>query len=665
MIFTCRTAAFLAFMTAEVDALSVHSMKYHVDSEEGRELAQRVGTDGAFVDVTPVAFPEEWYSWNHSGFPRSHQGTPTFVDFNKDGLLDYFYHNHYQGNPKTDWDMGIAEKAITSFGSKLEGPFYTSVGSKSFIHTEPDDSKWKTPEQAMDTHGTAILDIDRDGILDIYIATGGGDGMVGGPCKNAVMMWGERDPDAARPIKFTGGRDAAELAGLENKDSRGRMNYFADINGDGLLDVIFLNEPRADPTHAPGYAMINKGDRTFEPHFEMSEYTETMVLTDADGDGKAEEFVVPRRDCAIKQCYYSGDNTCKKLKGINQAWYDFCQTHPEGSLAIYKFDHQSQKLEMISDPVKPTKKFGDKGKHVLSVQTGDWDGDGKADLAMLMPDSIDFYYSSDRKQGQLPSKISDQVTWNVKDCDGGALRAADLDNDGAQELLVLCSTEDPKKGPAHRLYSRWGDTKSWKMESQSWLGSIVDESLVHPTDGQLKKLCEDKDSTRKGYLHKMCDEFHGIYVAGGHLKKARAMGLSVVDFNNDGYLDVSIAYDTGKLLMLQNAFQHKHKFIAVRLMGRDSNDYGIGSTVVLKAKGIKYEGGTQLREVYSASHETDWLGTKDDRMIFGLGEDGVPESIEVRWPGKNGATQIIDDVDMLANHMNTMSNPLVILEPKQ
>jgi len=664
MISACRrTAAFLAVAATNVDALSLHQrndvaakIDTEIESEEvSSQMGFRVEDAGAFIDVTPVALPQEWYSWNHSGMPRSHQGTPTFVDLNKDGLLDYFYHNHYEEQPQTDWDLGLAEQGVKTG----KGPFYKSIGADQFKLSEPDGSKWTTPEAAMDTHGSAILDIDRDGTLDLYIATGGGDGLVGGPCKNAVVMWGVPQASPKLPPKFVGGRDAAEYASLHNKDSRGRFNYWADINQDGLLDVIFINEPRADPVHSPGFAMINKGKRKFEYHTELSEYTESIVLTDADGDGKAEEYVVPRRDCAQKTCMFAGDNMCKSLSKANPKWYEFCKTHPEGSLAIYKFDHGTNKLKNIYEPTEPTTTLGQDGNHVLSMQTGDWDGDGKADLAMLTPTSIDFYYSSDREAGQLPTKISQQLTWKDTECEGAALRAADMDNDGQQELMVLCGTSSK-----HRFYSRWADSKTWQLE-KGWLGAFTDNSLVHPTKKSLENLCTADDGEWadgfKGYLKKMCDEFHGQDVAGGHLNEPRSMGLSVVDFNNDGYLDVSLSYDTGRLLMLKNTFKKKNKFIAVKLVGRGSNEYGVGATVVMKASGMK-KNSQQFREVYSVSHETDWLGTRDDRLIFGLGPSGFPESIEVRWPGKNGKTQIIKGEGMFKSHINNMENVMVILE---
>jgi len=622
-----------------------------------------------FVDVTGYALPAAWYAWNHSGFPRSHQGTPTFVDFDANGVLDYFYHNHYQGDPAKDWDMGLSSGKCDFSGKE---PYYESIGADHLLLTEPADSKWKKPETSMDTHGTAILDIDRDGVLDIYIASGGGEGLVGGSAKNAVLLWGHMK-EGSRVPNFQGGRDAAEYANLENPDSRGRMNYFADVDGDGLLDVFFQNEPRGDNLHVPGYLMMNKGNRKFERDEHITEYMSTMILTDADGDGHANEFVVLRRDCVPKPCTYGGDKTCLKLKTNNPEWYDFCREHPEGSTAVYKYSHKAGHLHLISPELVDDNIMT--GIHPMSVQSGDFDGDAVADLAVLMKDSIKFYYSSKRNPGDLPiGEPSESISWNEQECFADTFRVADLDNDGKQEILVVCFHVDGDQ-PAHKLFTR--KLGRWMHYSdkigKASMGSFVDSEALHAKDWQIESLCKTGtgNSGYKGYLGKICEDFHGEQAGGthaGHTSQPRTMGLSVDDFNNDGFMDVVVSYDIGRMLMMRNNFKTttnatENKFLAIKLVGKTCNQYGIGATVLLTASHMGRNSDktkVQLREVYAASHETDWLGTKDDRIIFGLGPNGVPEKIEVRWPGKHGQIQVLDNKYDLSKKVNSMVNLMVI-----
>ena len=150
-------------------------------------------------------------------------------------------------------------------------------------------------------------------------------------------------------------------------------------------------------------------------------------------------------------------------------------------------------------------------------------------------------------------------------------------------------------------------------------------------------------------------------------------GVSVIDWNNDGYIDVSLGYKAGgKQLLMQNQFgklleeagKPAHRFLALRLVGTRSNTAAVGATVLLEADGFGPNGDQtllQMREVNSASHENDWWGTRDERIIFGLGPRGRPTKLAVRWPGRAGhsRTQLVPDVE---KYINSMTDLLVVRE---
>ena len=48
---------------------------------------------------------------------------------------------------------------------------------------------------------------------------------------------------------------------------------------------------------APGVLLINLGNRKWKADTTMSEYTRAMLLTDADGDGIAQEILLSRGFC--------------------------------------------------------------------------------------------------------------------------------------------------------------------------------------------------------------------------------------------------------------------------------------------------------------------------------------------------------------------------------
>eukprot|EP00927_Polykrikos_kofoidii_P044113 TRINITY_DN3816_c0_g1_i1.p1 TRINITY_DN3816_c0_g1~~TRINITY_DN3816_c0_g1_i1.p1 ORF type:complete len:731 (-),score=114.02 TRINITY_DN3816_c0_g1_i1:32-2182(-) len=609
-------------------------------SDEDRRFAH------IFSDVSEMVFPREWYAFNHVGYPRRYASTPVFRDINDDGRVDFFYHNHFEQHPETDWDFGISR--VNESGNP--SVFFEAATSRYFVCTEVQDTLYtRIPS---DMHGVVILDIDRDGLLDMYITTGGGMGMDHGPAKNPLLLWGEvAGANESKHLMFRGGRDIVEASNLQNIDSRGRFTYFADLDKDGLLDVVFGNDVRVDADNRYGYAMLNRGDRYFVPHMVLSEYASTMIVHDADGDGHADEFVMQRTHCLP----VNGDDGTRA--GIPDEEYQrFCDERPRGSTAIYKYLNGS--MQLIS-PAYSVQVDGE-GDVAHSMQSGDFDNDAVSDLLVLYDAQVSFFHSSKRQVGSLPvGQPSARISWPPSSCSGRSLRVADFNLDGLQDLLVMCQSPG-----THRLYMQAPGGYFWFRNNT---GDVGDVDLPKLKAELLPDECSRDSLEWPVYLRQFCTAFQSD--GGQEMPSPITYGMSVVDFDNDGYLDVVLTHDVGKLLMLRNTMgelRKRRRFLAVRLNGTESNEYGVGATMLLTARmmGKSNQTLTQLREVYSAMHETEWWGGRDDRHIFGLGMTGVVESLVVRWPGRNQQVQTIIDEELLEAHCNTMTGLLVITEPQ-
>jgi len=265
-------------------------------------------------------FSDYFYKWKHSGKPYPHEGSPLFVDFNNDGLLDYFNSMHAHNIDRNGYHrMELALTAsvnATSVSRKISAGSLLVVSNR-IINTEStiDD---------MDPHGEVMVDLDNDGYLDLFIVSGGSEGgefpdEYYASTRDNFLFWGEpsnatkykfygddssnnnsisyKDIDGGPITIFVGGRNMARISGVEGRYGRTRIGYLLDVNNDGLLDIFCMQDRRVTNLVAPGILLINQGNRTWKEEASMTEFSRAMILTDADGDGFANEFLINRGFC--------------------------------------------------------------------------------------------------------------------------------------------------------------------------------------------------------------------------------------------------------------------------------------------------------------------------------------------------------------------------------
>ena len=101
-------------------------------------------------------------------------------------------------------------------------------------------------------------------------------------------------------------------------------------------------------------------------------------------------------------------------------------------------------------------------------------------------------------------------------------------------------------------------------------------------------------------------------------------GLAIGDLDNDGWPDLVISHSNSPVSVLRNVVgsHTPARWIGVKLIGRGNRDV-VGSTVILESKG--------RRLTRFAKGGGSYLSAGDSRLLFGLGTDGVPERITVKW----------------------------------
>jgi hypothetical protein len=121
-------------------------------------------------------------------------------------------------------------------------------------------------------------------------------------------------------------------------------------------------------------------------------------------------------------------------------------------------------------------------------------------------------------------------------------------------------------------------------------------------------------------------------------------GCAFADIDGDGYLDVVLTENGGPARLLRNEGGTGHHWIRLALEGDGvrSNTSAIGAKVTLHAGGK-----VQHREVVGAR---GYLSQSEMVLTFGLGKATWVDRVEIRWPGRNGGTQVVTDLKV--NQLN-------------
>ena len=137
------------------------------------------------------------------------------------------------------------------------------------------------------------------------------------------------------------------------------------------------------------------------------------------------------------------------------------------------------------------------------------------------------------------------------------------------------------------------------------------------------------------YLNTPSGRFANISAVSGLDFPDDGRAIGVVDWDQDGQLDLWLANRTGpRLRLMRNTSQASKHFIAFRLVGRQCNRDAIGARVELyrTAESQRPEAARSLRA------SEGFLGQSSKWVHFGLGNDATLERVVVRWPGGDPET---------------------------
>ncbi len=502
--------------------------------------------------------------------------------------------------------------------------------------------------------GVAMVDINQDNQLDIYVTTAYP--FKGQPSPNLLFLNKGNDKNGV-PIF----EEVAALVGI-NDSAYGTQASFFDYDLDGDLDMYLCNNSINEgnrnaivPIRTDGNS--NSQDKLFRnegtdsatglPHYiEVSKTAGVLasgwglgiIIKDINRDGWPDIYVA--NDFISNDHLYINNKNgtftdeiarylahqCHNAMGIdiadcnNDGLEDICVVDmlPDDNLR-----QKTMFAGIPNDSYRQSLKLGYQPqfiRNVLQLNTG------------LIPDSTDSNYAF-ADIGYMAGIAATDWSWTPL--------WADFDNDGWRDLLItngyVRDITDLDFISFMSEYSIFGDPtekmKAVKKKARE-LGEVKKPNWLFINNHNLgfKNIASDAGLTEKTFTN----------------------GTVYADLDNDGDLDIIMNNLNDKALVYRNntiseqhkAGDHSNNYLTISLKGNKGNYEGLGAKI-----SIWYNGQMQFAE---QAMQRGYLSNVDGKIHFGLGNVTIIDSLCIQWP--YGTTQKL---------VNIKANEAIILEEKK
>ena len=486
--------------------------------------------------------------------------------------------------------------------------------------------------------GVAVIDYDGDEFLDIYLLNGCWVDGVSDP------SFRERNSGTFNHLYRNRGdgtfEDVTAEAGVGDR-GYGMGAAVGDYDNDGDEDLYVLN-------YGPNTLYRNEGDGTFADVTEARgvagpaeisgfvKWSVNAVFVDVDHD----------RDLDLYVCNYLAFDPTHWPEDMPPEFpYPGPESYPGQASVLYRndgagaFEDVTEEYGLLFPDAKS-----------MGVCASDFDRDGNVDLFEAVDDQGNLLF---RNTGGGRFQEVGAQAGVAMDASGKPMAAmhgsvGDIDADGRLDVFV----PDLALGC---LYKNLGDWQFEEIGVHAGLGPVLEGSGAwgshladFDNDGDLDLMVVlggafDLDAAEPDKL--FLNDGTGVFTdvsgeLGGYLDLANvSRGAAFADFDNDGDIDFVVSRKDvqGSLHLVRNDLPPGNHYLALKLVGTQSNRDGTGALIALTSGGR-----TQFRAAFRGG---SYLSSNDPRIHFGLGPQAGVERLVIHWPSGMVQEVEIEGVD--------------------
>ncbi|MEN2282325.1 VCBS repeat-containing protein [Algoriphagus sp. SE2] len=492
--------------------------------------------------------------------------------------------------------------------------------------------------------GTTIVDINSDGLMDIYVAAA----MMKGEGERNNLLFVNQGVDAQGNVVF---KDMAAKYGIADSGN-GMGAAFIDYDLDGDLDLYVLNNEQSKVTPSNYREKIidgsainndafyrNNGDGTFtnvtiEVGITIEGFGLGLLIADINNDGWPDIHV--SNDYVTNDILYINNQDGTFSNKIGERLRHQSQFSMGSDIADFNNDGLPDifTLDMLGEGNYRKKTTIGNNVYQTYINNEQWGYEYQYVRNMLhMNNGPDMPFS---EIGMMAGVYQTDWSW--------APLFGDVDNDGMRDLLV---TNGFPRDITDKDFANYRADVGSIASTRQLLDSIP---IVKIPNYAFRNVGELK--------------FEDSGQEWGLSKASFSNGAALVDFDLDGDLDYIVNNINDPAFVFENKLSDEkmdHNFLRIQLRGTSQNPLGLGVKISLNLNN-----GNSLYQEQQVVR--GYMSSIDPVLHFGLGKESSVQKISVLWP--DGKQEIIENVPanqvLKVDYSNSNQGPknLAILDYK-